>query len=72
MMHWGFRGTSRSNYFVQEPIDEGSEIDVKIIENPHRGLIDPDLPSQIRWRSNDHSIANRAADGFLKIFYLLL
>jgi hypothetical protein len=32
-------------FMIHEPLDEGVEIDIKIIGDPHRGLIDPDLSS---------------------------
>ena len=62
----------KSQFFVHKSIEEGLEIDVEIIMDSHRGLIDSDLPSQIRWCRNGHRITNAAPDGVFKIFDLLL
>ena len=59
-------------FIIYKPFDERMEVDFEIIKDPHSWLADPDLPSQIRWSGNDHSIANGAAYGLLEIFNLFL
>jgi len=62
----------RGYSFLYKAIDHRKEINIEIIVDPHRGLIDSDLPSQVGGCRDDHRITDGAPDGVLKVFDLYL